>query len=408
MGVRISVGVLVMSGILSACSSGDATAKTDADKADERPFETPLPLNTQPKRLALDGYSHTVGVKADGTVWVWGSSRDGEMGLGKEVDGHAQPVQIPGLTDVVEVAGGNHILALRKDGTVWSWGQNKYGQLGYETEKPFSATPKQVPGLKDIVSVAAGSQHSLALSRGGFVHAFGANNRHQIGHNESSRNSHEIPSAAYNDERVVKIVAYADTSAVITSSGRVYAWGVDESRQFSSKNDNFITEIVEIKLPENVSNFFVGVNNYYVLSENGSVWSIGSNFNGALGQGSRDPATGWHRVKNIDRIVGLASAGVSAIAIDNLGNVYQWGENVRWKPELSVRKINIESVPVRVSGNYPRSIVYSGMRNAILSEDGSVYFWGWDNGARARPINVKKLSGDDSWFFPEKSSWRWK
>lgn len=35
------------------------------------PFEQPLPINTQPKRLAL-GYSFAIGVKEDGTVWSWG------------------------------------------------------------------------------------------------------------------------------------------------------------------------------------------------------------------------------------------------------------------------------------------------------------------------------------------------
>ncbi|MBK9185968.1 MAG: hypothetical protein IPM78_06610 [Moraxellaceae bacterium] len=42
-----------------------------ADKGDTRPFEQPLPINTQPKRLAL-GSSFAIGVKEDGTVWSWG------------------------------------------------------------------------------------------------------------------------------------------------------------------------------------------------------------------------------------------------------------------------------------------------------------------------------------------------
>lgn len=47
-----------------------------ADRGDTRPFEQPLPINTQPKRLAL-GSDFAIGVKEDGTVWRKWCSGDG-------------------------------------------------------------------------------------------------------------------------------------------------------------------------------------------------------------------------------------------------------------------------------------------------------------------------------------------
>ena len=36
-----------------------------------------------------------------------------------------------GLSDATELAGGReHVIALRADGSVWTWGSNQYGQQG--------------------------------------------------------------------------------------------------------------------------------------------------------------------------------------------------------------------------------------------------------------------------------------
>ena len=87
------------------------------DRVDTRPFEQPLPINTQPKRLAL-GNSFAIGVKEDGTVWSWGSGSSGELGRGDYNEDAKEPRIIPNMTNFIEVAvGGRHVLALRKGGT---------------------------------------------------------------------------------------------------------------------------------------------------------------------------------------------------------------------------------------------------------------------------------------------------
>ena len=67
-----------------------------------------------------------------------------------------------GLTNVSAVAaGGYHSLALKPDGTVAVWGGNTYGQTN-------------VPGgLSNVVGLAAGRYHSLALKGDGTVVAGG-------------------------------------------------------------------------------------------------------------------------------------------------------------------------------------------------------------------------------------------
>ncbi len=78
--------VLALSMSLGACSyflpsTTPSAFGLLADRGDTRPFEKPLPINTQPKRLAL-GSSFAIGVKEDGTVWSWGRGGSGVLGTG--------------------------------------------------------------------------------------------------------------------------------------------------------------------------------------------------------------------------------------------------------------------------------------------------------------------------------------
>jgi alpha-tubulin suppressor-like RCC1 family protein len=74
------------------------------------------------------GYSHSLAVKSDGTVWSWGYNSYGQLGNGTTTQ-RASPVRVQGLTGIVAVsAGGQHSLALASDGTIWAWGWNYYGQ----------------------------------------------------------------------------------------------------------------------------------------------------------------------------------------------------------------------------------------------------------------------------------------
>jgi len=138
------------------------------------------------------GYNHSLALKNDGTIWAWGQNANGQLGNGTATN-RSTPVQVldPGgsgyLTDVLAISSGNyHSIALKSDGTIWVWGWNPYGQLGDGTETS-SSTPVQVLGpggsgyLTDVVAISGGHHHSVALKSDGTIWAWGYNVYGQLG-----------------------------------------------------------------------------------------------------------------------------------------------------------------------------------------------------------------------------------
>ena len=103
------------------------------------------------------GYGHALVLKNDGTVWAWGENDMGQRGDGTilqypngNMNGNPTPGMVTGLTNVTSVAAGfSFSLALKDDGTVWSWGKNTFGQLGDGIPgnvEDHRTTPVQVEG----------------------------------------------------------------------------------------------------------------------------------------------------------------------------------------------------------------------------------------------------------------------
>tara|TARA_B100001094_G_C18071317_1_gene740170 strand:- start:45 stop:1229 length:1185 start_codon:yes stop_codon:yes gene_type:complete len=86
-------------------------------------------------------------IKADGTLWSWGSNNDGKLGLNQsEPVKISSPVQVGSGTDWAVVSSqSKHVVATKTDGTLWAWGNGGYGSLGLNAITKRSS-PTQIPG----------------------------------------------------------------------------------------------------------------------------------------------------------------------------------------------------------------------------------------------------------------------
>ena len=176
------------------------------------------------------GRDMTLVLLDDGTVWCAGSNALGECGTGATTSKVTTPIEVEGISDVVDLAGGrNHTLAIKNDGTVWAWGDNNSGQLGDGNDEGSREEPEQVAGLTNVVDVAAGADHSIAVTANGSVYAWGSGYRGQLGHGGTS--DRLTPTAVPGIDDAVISEAGRDQTLIITGSGNLLAWGWNEFRQ---------------------------------------------------------------------------------------------------------------------------------------------------------------------------------
>ena len=108
------------------------------------------------------GDYHSVAVKNDGTMAVWG---------GNLTFASAQTNAPAGLTNLVAVAAGSDFsLAVRRDGSVVGW-----------PTKEQTVVTKIPLGLSNVVTVAAHSDNALALTRDGRIWQWGITRPYQVG-----------------------------------------------------------------------------------------------------------------------------------------------------------------------------------------------------------------------------------
>jgi hypothetical protein len=121
------------------------------------------------------GETHTIALRADGVVYGWGNNLFGCLGRGFD-DGvrYSIPAQVVGLTNVVAISASRYMnLALKADGTVWAWGSNVFGQLGIGPSPSAVPTPTQINGLPAIRAITAGGDAGFAIGVDGSAWSWG-------------------------------------------------------------------------------------------------------------------------------------------------------------------------------------------------------------------------------------------
>lgn len=220
------------------------------------------------------GAHHTLAVDRNGEVWAWGQNFYGQLGNGMGTGTFLQqeiPVKIAGLQDVVAVtAGREHSVALKRDGRVMVWGRNTFGQLGLGETTDINSVPRQVPGLVNVVEISAGDYHTLALKQDRIgVWAWGINDLGQLG--DGGREMKLSPVQVDKMDRVSAISAGANHSSAIREDGTVWIWG----RHTSGTQTVRTTPIMVQGISDAVSIGSGGdSSNSYTLtvSSNGTVW----------------------------------------------------------------------------------------------------------------------------------------
>ncbi|HTZ87387.1 MAG TPA: hypothetical protein VMB05_12035 [Solirubrobacteraceae bacterium] len=297
---------------------------------------------TNVKQVAA-GNAHAMALLENGTVKTWGTNQNGNLGNGTSgfeyaaeeeqhrpktvTDLQEEPVEVVGIA-----SGAGSDFALMSDETLRAWGGDEEGELGIDLKgckktKPEAeaevceslgflchgeiielCSPHPLPvmdgahELEEVVEVAAGGNASYARLKTGEVKSWGVNLKGQLGTGESTKNSRLSPPklVKMGGETLtnVKALAAGYNHALAIREGtegrEVVGWGSNEKGQLGkwpaegeecAHNPCYTTAVPIPGLPSGEPEAIAAGNGFSLVLINHKVWAVGSNSNGALGNG---------------------------------------------------------------------------------------------------------------------------
>ena len=292
---------------------------------------------------AACGDTHTLLVRYNGEIVSYGRNNAGQLGVGDKLVKTSPTIIVAGTLNsslglsISVDAGLNHTVIALADGTVKVCGSNSVGQLGAGTTVTEYLTPTTLTGYS-AYSVACGRNHSLLLLNNTVVYTsaiigFGDNTYGQMGDAQSNITTRWFPNRIYESSGSRNIERTAGQhGAHVDSDGVLYMKGLNTNGQLGdgiSITSN-IAKPVSSLVGRIVSASGAAASTYAVTST-GELYAWGLNTNSELGDGTVVAQNRPIRI-NVGSLAGktivrVAAMGRSCFALDSLGVVHAWGFN---------------------------------------------------------------------------------
>ncbi len=351
--------------------------------------------------------SHTCALLSDHTVRCWGDNSDGELGQGYISTTGTLAIPTPVAVTLPKGAtaiavGAEASYALLSDGTVWAWGGNTIGQLGNGTFTSPAVggipTPAQVPGLPGAASgIASGTTHACAIVSG-VAYCWCVDYDGDLGNGEyvtTGTLGIATPTKVMGLPNAVTSMAAGGAQTCADMSGALMCWGGNDEGEAGTGS----TTVSEYDLPQypnftvpgpNVTAVGAFFGNTCVLALGGTVYCVGENFDGELGNGSFADTS----LPTFAPIANGPSGAIGATAISvggdhscalvQGGKAYCWGENDNGELGTGTTDVTagqdgiatpgaVTGLPFAVS-----TISAGGQHTCAVLTNGSVWCWGYN------------------------------
>lgn len=297
-------------------------------------------------------------------LFVWGSATDGRLGNGTIID-KSSPVKAAGsFTDWIQVSAGyTHSFGIRADGTLYSWGANNQGRLGQNTAATVStSSPVLVAGgFTNWIQASAGFSHSLGIRANGELYSWGNNGQGELGQNIATAVSRSSPVlVAGGFTNWIQASAGGVHSLGLRATGQLYAWGANGSGRVGDNTG--IPKSSPVLVAGGFTDWIqasAGYTHNLGIRANGTLYAWGGNAVGQLGQNTAADGGRSSPVLVVGGFTDWISASVSStdtiitphsLGVRSNGTLYAWGDNGSGR--LGVNDSSNRSSPVLVLGGF--------------------------------------------------------
>ncbi|KAG2720095.1 hypothetical protein I3760_02G019800 [Carya illinoinensis] len=370
---------------------------------------TPVPALPSDVTSLSAGHYHSLAVTSQGQLWAWGRNNEAQLGRGLLAprDSWNEPKRVQGLDKVnvcAAFASGVISAAIGDDGSLWVWGKSKRGQLGLGKGIVEAVAPSRVEALagEKIAKVSFGWGHTLAQTEDGNLFGWGYSADARIGKVGESFERSRLDSSVVIPENKGQL-----SSSAFEAAEKLVLEGMKEE-----ENMPIVWEpcLVEQLHGVEVTDIACGLDHSIVLYRNGTLLSCGSNVYGQLGRVNQD--LGMLPVDITIVPVSIAAGLGHSLAICRVSSsdtntikdatsIVSWG----WNRSFQLGRTGPEHIPLMVeglAGETPVSVSGGRAHSVVLTSKGEVWVWGCGKNGRlglgsssdeAEPILLDSLQG---------------
>lgn len=298
------------------------------------------------------------GVTFNGQLWVWGNNSYGQLGNSLKAS-VVFPIQIPPISSPSTILwntaenslgmGSTHTLAIRSNGTLAIWGDNSFGQLGNNSLVNRSS-PIQVGVANNWVCAFGGNRISAAINTSQNLFMWGSNTAGQLGQNNTINRS-QPTQVVFGTQLMVSnsypTIALFNHVLAIDVNSYLWGWGYNNLGQLG------VVTLGNVSAPVFIGNNYktVAVGNSYsaAIKNDNTLWTWGYNPAGVLGVNDVISRSAPTQVPGSWKFVACATATEVMVAQRTDGTVWSWGLNVFGLLGINSALPNAISSPVQVA-----------------------------------------------------------
>lgn len=321
----------------------------------------------QVKEISSNG-AHTLAIKPDGTLWVWGANTTGGFANGT-ADGSdlSVPVQIGIDSDWKYVYASNTSFAIKEDGTLWGWGRNGDGQLGIGNQVN-TYTVTQIGTDHDWKTVAPGVNMTIAQKTDGTLWGWGAGVSLGMGQAFALANPDVVSPVMISTETDWKQFSANLHVLAVKNNGELWAWGNDIMDVFGNPGQLITFDKVRVGTDTDWSQVATGEAMSMGIKTDGRLFSWGTYALGRSGSGDIPGQVGtdtnWTSVS-----IGY----LSAVGLRSDGAIWAWGIKVNGAGSNAVS----DPLPIQptTQTGWAKVTMGGGIAFAV-KPDQTLYGWG--------------------------------
>ncbi|RZJ66171.1 MAG: T9SS type A sorting domain-containing protein [Flavobacterium sp.] len=266
---------------------------------------------------------HTIALDHDGNLWSWGNNDVGQLGNNSTASYSYVPVSTGSGSDWIEISGGNlHSIGKKADGTLWGWGNNGAYELIMNGEN-FYANPFQISPDTDWNKIYAGYFKTFAIKYDGTLWGRGRNNLGDVGIGSTVWVPFFTQIGTANNWTKIS-AARCNSSFGLRSDNTLWAWGINENGRLG--DGTVINRTAPVQIPGQWKDIASGNFHTIGIKTDGTLWQWGSY--GWFDGGIPIPITNVPVQVGTDSDWKSVSAGYcSSYAIKENNSLWSWGYN---------------------------------------------------------------------------------